>query len=102
MGFHSRPAAALSSTWLIRRRPLCGVDDKPDWVLNAGAYTAVDRAESEPEVAQVSTDFVFSGQQGSPFKPEQPLDPLWVYVATKAAGEAAVWQLPGEHLLRTS
>ena len=61
---------------------------RPDWVLNGGAYTAVDRAESEPELAlavnggaprafaeavadtggrllQVSTDFVFNGQQGA-------------------------------------
>ena len=65
------------------------LEHRPDWVLNAGAYTAVDRAESEPELAlavnagaprafaealldtggrllQVSTDFVFNGQQGSP------------------------------------
>ena len=62
---------------------------RPDWVLNAGAYTAVDRAEGEPELArrvnagapeafaaalaetggsllQLSTDFVFNGAQGSP------------------------------------
>ena len=51
---------------------------RPDWVLNGGAYTAVDRAESEPELAlalngerllQVSTDFVFNGQQRSPYRP---------------------------------
>ena len=65
---------------------------KPDWVLNAGAYTAVDKAESEPELAyavnararsfarsdqqggrllQISTDFVFNGTQGMPYQPEQ-------------------------------
>ena len=89
---------------------------RPDWVLNAGAYTAVDHAESEPELAwavnasaprafaealkitggrllQLSTDFVFNGQQGSPYLPEQRRDPLGVYGASKAAGEEAVEQL---------
>lgn len=86
---------------------------RPHWVLNAGAYTAVDRAETEPELAaavnagapaafaealaatggrllQVSTDFVFDGSQGTPYRPEQPRAPLGVYGATKAAGEEAV------------
>ena len=85
---------------------------RPDWLINAGAYTAVDRAEAEPELAQavnaaapaafaealqasggrllqVSTDFVFNGAQGSPYQPHQPVQPLGVYGATKAAGEAA-------------
>ena len=102
---------------------------RPDWVLNAGAYTAVDKAESEPELAmavnagaprafaealsstggrllQVSTDFVFNGQQGSPYRPEQQRDPLGVYGASKAAGEEAVEQVLGSDgravILRTS
>lgn len=105
------------------------VQHKPDWVLNAGAYTAVDRAELEPEVAlavnaeapralaqalletggrllQVSTDFVFNGQQGTPYQPDQALEPLGVYGATKAAGEKAVLEVLGGHdlavILRTS
>ena len=91
---------------------------RPDWVLNAGAYTAVDKADSEPELAlavnggaprafaealadtggrllQVSTDFVFNGSQGSPYRPEQSRDPLGVYGSSKAAGEEAVEQLLG-------
>lgn len=101
---------------------------QPHWLINAGAYTAVDQAEREPELAQavnagapaafaealqssggrllqVSTDFVFSGRQGSPYRPEQPVDPLGVYGATKAAGETAALQALQPHrlcILRTS
>jgi len=94
------------------------LEHSPDWVLNGGAYTAVDKAESEPELAlavnggaprafaealletggrllQVSTDFVFNGQQGSPYRPEQSRDPLGAYGRTKAAGEEAVEQVLG-------
>ena len=102
---------------------------QPDWVLNAGAYTAVDKAESEPELAhavnagapeafaraldqqggrllQISTDFVFNGTQGTPYQPEQARDPLGAYGASKAAGEAAVQSIFGAGgrglILRTS
>jgi dTDP-4-dehydrorhamnose reductase len=51
---------------------------------------------------QVSTDFVFNGAQGSPYRPDQALDPLGVYGATKAAGETAALALPGARVLRTS
>ena len=104
---------------------------RPAWVLNAGAYTAVDKAESEPSLAQtvnagapaafagaltetggrmlqLSTDFVFNGEQGHPYQPDQPRDPLGVYGATKAAGEQAVIEQLGVReggraaILRTS
>ena len=75
---------------------------KPDWVLNAGAYTLVDQAESQSELAyainakapetfvevlenfggrllQISTDFVFSGKQGCPYLANQPIEPLGIW-----------------------
>ena len=101
------------------------LEQRPDAVLNAGAYTAVDRAEQEPELAlavnagapaafaealgqidgqllQLSTDFVFNGEQGRPYRPQQATDPLGVYGASKAAGEVAALRLPRARVLRTS
>jgi dTDP-4-dehydrorhamnose reductase len=85
--------------------------EQPDLVLNAAAYTAVDRAESEPGLAhainagapaafskalagtgrlvQVSTDFVFDGQRGYNYQPDDIRNPQSVYGASKAAGEDA-------------
>ena len=104
-------------------------DLQPDWVLNAGAYTAVDKAEDNAHLAhavnagapeafasalerlggcmlQLSTDYVFSGAQGSPYSVEQERNPIGVYGASKAAGEVAVQALLGDQgrgfLLRTS
>ncbi len=100
------------------------LEHRPQWVLNAGAYTAVDQAEREPALAeavnsgaprafaaalletgggllQISTDFVFNGRQGSPYQPDQVVDPLGVYGATKAAGEQAALALPAARVLRT-
>lgn len=101
---------------------------RPDAVLNAGAYTAVDRAEQEAELAQavngaapgalaaaladhggrllqVSTDFIFDGTQGHPYRPEQQPAPLGVYGASKAEGERRARAVLGDDLccvLRTS
>jgi dTDP-4-dehydrorhamnose reductase len=86
---------------------------KPTSVVNAAAYTAVDKAESEPDLAQlvnaaspgvlakaasrinaglihISTDYVFDGTQSSPYLETDATNPLGVYGATKLAGEAAV------------
>ena len=82
----------------------------PDIIVNAAAYTAVDKAESEEELAyavnalgvkhllalaqalkcpliNVSTDYVFDGQASSPYRVEEKTSPLGVYGRTKRAGE---------------
>jgi len=99
---------------------------RPDLILNAAAYTAVDRAESEPDAAwrtnrdgaghlaaaaarvgsrmvHVSTDFVFDGRQGRPYRPDDEPRPLGIYGASKLAGEnAALVACPGALVVRTA
>lgn len=99
----------------------------PNAVINAGAYTAVDKAESERELAfgvnatapatlaqccaqlgarliHVSTDFVFDGTQGSPYEPDASPNPLNVYGASKLEGERRIAATPGLtwHIVRTA
>ncbi len=99
---------------------------RPDILINAAAYTAVDRAESEPEraylvngtgpglVAQacarsgtqlihVSTDYVFDGQSEQAYAENAPTSPVSVYGHSKLAGEQRVLEaLPEAVILRTS
>lgn len=98
----------------------------PDFCINAAAYTAVDKAESEPEKAQainvtgagniaevckkyncillhVSTDFVFDGAKATPYTEEDAPNPTGVYGRTKLEGEKAVATAWGKHfIIRTS
>jgi dTDP-4-dehydrorhamnose reductase len=98
----------------------------PDAVINAAAYTAVDKAESDTETAQfinadapaviaqacaacdvpfvsISTDYVFSGAGVTPWTPADPTDPQGVYGRTKRDGEVAIVNAGGRYaVLRTS
>ena len=96
--------------------------ESPDVVVNAAAYTAVDRAESEPDIAMavnrdgvrllaeqcrriearlvhVSTDFVFDGTASCPIPPEASSRPISVYGRTKWEGEQACREVLGEAAL---
>ncbi len=100
---------------------------RPDVVVNTAAYTAVDRAEDEPDVARavnvdgprhlaaalarhggrlihLSTDYVFDGTATQPYEPDDPKGPLGVYGQTKLDGESsALAALPERtHVVRTS
>lgn len=91
---------------------------EPAVVINAAAYTAVDKAESEPEVAlrlnrdapaamaiacarvsvpfvQISTDYVFDGRKDTAYTENDPIKPLGMYGRSKAEGEEAVMAAGG-------
>jgi dTDP-4-dehydrorhamnose reductase len=95
---------------------------RPDVVVNAAAYTAVDKAESEPDLAfainadgaeavaksaaalgvpiiHISTDYVFAGDQSAPYVETDPTGPTGVYGASKLAGEHKVAAANPRHII---
>lgn len=110
---------ARSITDMVASRPWSAV-------INCAAYTAVDRAESDAELAEqvnavapaifaaetaardipiihVSTDYVFDGTNGSPYTEEDAVNPLGVYGRTKEMGESAVrTRNPCHAIIRTA
>jgi dTDP-4-dehydrorhamnose reductase len=99
---------------------------RPDIIINAAAYTAVDRAEQEPDLAHlinskapeilaqeadrlgsklihISTDYVFDGQHNQPYRPDHPTAPLGIYGQSKLNGEQAITQhCPQSWIIRTA
>jgi dTDP-4-dehydrorhamnose reductase len=99
---------------------------RPRWIVNSGAYTAVDRAESEPDLAYAinaeavkiigeeasslgagvihfSTDYVFDGLANEPYVETDAVGPVSVYGASKLAGEKALAESAAGHMIfRTS
>ena len=118
-----RSTVDLSQETTIRQRL---VEVKPDVIVNAAAYTAVDKAETETELAQavnataptimaleaqrlgaalihVSTDYVFDGGKNTPYTEDDSPNPIGVYGRTKLEGEEGIRQTCTNHLiLRTA
>jgi dTDP-4-dehydrorhamnose reductase len=115
----SRLALDLSDSSQIQS---CIASLRPAVIVNAAAYTAVDRAEQEPELAHqingtaptflaqaaetlgatlvhISTDYVFDGKSSSPYLESDPTRPISVYGRSKLQGEAGIRQTCDRHLI---
>lgn len=110
---HDRPTLDLQDPAAVAAK---FAEFKPDVVINAAAYTAVDKAETDVELADainhqavatlarecaghgarlihISTDFVFDGNQSTPYRPQDACNPISVYGDTKLKGELAIREL---------
>jgi dTDP-4-dehydrorhamnose reductase len=99
--------------------------EKPDYIINCAAYTAVDKAEEEPEkafllnygipahlaeltatndcrVIHMSTDYVFDGSKQQPYTENDTPNPQSVYAKSKYAGEMEILKNAGNLIIRTS
>ena len=123
LGYSERPLVDLSRPESVAKAM---AEFGPDIVVNPAAYTAVDRAESEPDLAfainrdgaaavaaaaarldvpiiQLSTDYVFDGSKSDPYVEGDAVNPQTVYGASKLAGERAVAKANPRHIvLRTA
>lgn len=121
--FAARPELDLLDPETIERTVATA---RPDLVVSAAAYTAVDKAEAEPAIAlaangiapgvlaraaarisapviHLSTDYVFDGSLDRPWREDDPTGPLGVYGASKLAGEQAIVASDATHvILRTA
>ena len=96
--------------------------ENPDLIVSGGAYTAVDRAESEADLVDIinhqavskmskwakdnnkrlihiSTDYVFQGNSSEPLKEDEPTDPINVYGLTKERGEKAITESEADAII---
>ncbi|HZP04119.1 MAG TPA: dTDP-4-dehydrorhamnose reductase [Terracidiphilus sp.] len=127
-GFGSVTALDRTVVDLAQPDQICAIvaQVRPEVILNAAAYTAVDRAESERELAYAinaetprilaeeaarldallvhySTDYVFDGTKAAPWTEDDLTNPLNAYGASKLAGEQAIQKIGGRYLIfRTS
>ncbi|GAA4326007.1 dTDP-4-dehydrorhamnose reductase [Flaviaesturariibacter amylovorans] len=121
--FHDRSTLDLGDP--VRIASVIGAA-RADYCINAGAYTAVDKAESEPDAAfrvnadgvgalaaacadagtrllHLSTDYVFDGSANTPYREEDPTGPIGVYGASKRAGEELCLRVnPDAVIIRTA
>ncbi len=116
------PSAEMTGSSALRGH----VGKKITWIINCSAYTNVDKAESEQELAaklneegplhiartarrinakliHISTDYVYDGTSSEPYTEEMPFSPVNTYGKTKAAGEIAIQkEMTQYYILRTS